>query len=183
MGRVCTICRHPEKAEINRLLVEGTPFRKLVERFGSSPAALSRHRKDHIPAALVRAREAAEADRGLDLFAQIMDLNERTLRILGRAEASNDPRLALSAIKEARGNAELLCKVICSQMPQQARAGSGGYLGNGYQSDHAAPEEKRPDLSFLTDEEFTQLRELLRRADERERESLANEQLREGPPN
>ena len=180
MGRVCTICRHPEKEEINRLLVEGTPFRKLVERFGSSPAALSRHRKDHIPEALVRAQEAAEVDHGLDLFAQMMDLNERTLRILGRAEASNDPRLALTAIKEARGNLELLCKAMCSQMPQQAGAGSGSYLGSGYQNGHAAPDEERPDLSFLTDEELTQLRGLLRLA--YERECLANQQLREGSP-
>jgi len=187
MGRFCTICSHPERAEIDRLLVEGTAYRELTKRFGNSRAALSRHRNGHIPAALVKAREAAEVGQGIDLFGQMIDLNERTQRILAHAEASNDPRLALSAIKEARGNLELLCKAMCSQMPKQSGggyAGSGyrnGSMGNGYENGHPAPDKERPDLSFLSDDELAQLRGLCRLA--YERECLAYQQLREGSPN
>lgn len=166
MSRNCTVCNHPQRAELDRLLVEGTPFRQMVEQFGTSLGALSRHKSEHIPAALLKVQEAQEIDYGRDLFAQMKDLSERTLRILAKAEASDDARLALSAIKEARGNLELQCKVICSQMPKNDSAAHREGRGLNYEED--------PDFSFLTDEELLLLDDLINRAKERSRASSEN---------
>jgi hypothetical protein len=62
--------------------------------------------------ALSKAHEAAEVDYGDDLFGHVKDLNRRTLAILKQAEVSGDPRIALAAIREARSNTELLCRML-----------------------------------------------------------------------
>ena len=62
----------------------------------------------------LKAHEAATVNYGDDLFNHVRDLNRRTLLILEQAEISGDLRIALAAIREARGNSELLCKMLVS---------------------------------------------------------------------
>lgn len=65
-----------------------------------------------MPLALVKAQEAeviAEAD---DLLGQVRALQGRALTILDKAEAAGDLRTALTAIREARGNLELLARLL-----------------------------------------------------------------------
>jgi len=47
-----------------------------------------------------------------DLLEQVRDLQVRTFAILEAAEVSEQHRTALSAIREARGNLELLAKLL-----------------------------------------------------------------------
>lgn len=112
MPQTCKICRHDKRNEIDRALLAGEPYRYIVKQFGTSTSALVRHKADHIPVALSKAREASTVDYGDDLFRHVKDLNRRTLAILEQAEVSGDPRTALAAIRECRGNAELLAKMI-----------------------------------------------------------------------
>lgn len=111
MPRSCSICSHEKRQEIDSALLRGQSFRNVARRYGTSRSALFRH-KEHIPLAMVKAQEAREIDYGDDLFLQVRTLNDRTLRILETAEQSDDPRLALMAVREARGNSELMCKMI-----------------------------------------------------------------------
>src|SRR5512135_2726012 len=113
MPRTCTICAHPDRSGIDKSLLAGEPFRKIAKHTATSAASLFRHRNGHIATALILSKQVAEADYGDDLFAQMMDINRRTRLILTQAEAAGDPRLALSAIREVRGNMELQAK-ICS---------------------------------------------------------------------
>ena len=53
--------------------------------------------------------EVAQAD---DLLRQMQDLQQRTLAILEGAEETKQHRTALSAIREARSNLELLAKLL-----------------------------------------------------------------------
>ena len=55
------------------------------------------------------AEEVAQAD---DLLEQVRDLQSRALAILGKAESAGDLRTALGAIREARGNLELLARLL-----------------------------------------------------------------------
>jgi hypothetical protein len=55
------------------------------------------------------AEEVAQAD---TLLGQVRDLQSRALAILGKAEEAGDLRTALGAIREARGNLELLAKLL-----------------------------------------------------------------------
>ncbi len=111
MSRTCTVCRHKQRAEINQALVARRPFRDIAGQYAVSRSALVRHHDDHLPAAMVKAQEAAEAAQADNLLAQVTDLRDRAIGILDTAVATDDLRVALGAIREARGCLELLGKL------------------------------------------------------------------------
>ncbi len=111
MPRSCTVCEHPEREAIDRALVGGASNRSAASLYDVSEAAVRRHKTNHIPSTLAKAEEAKEAGRAGDLLGQVRALQGKTLGILLRAEGSGDLRTALGAIREARGNVELLAKL------------------------------------------------------------------------
>ncbi len=112
MPRRCTVCAHPEREAINKALVAGEPYRSVANRYDSlSQAAVQRHEVNHIPATLAKAKEAKEVAHADNLLGQVRALQSKTLSILLRAEGAGDLRTALSAVREARGNVELLAKL------------------------------------------------------------------------
>jgi DNA-binding transcriptional ArsR family regulator len=111
MPRVCTICAHPNRAEIDRALVAGEAFRNIAERFGTSATALTRHKKDHVPGHVAKAQAAAQVADADDLLVQLKALRNRAISILQKAEKSGDYRTALAGIREARGCIETLLEV------------------------------------------------------------------------
>jgi hypothetical protein len=70
-----------------------------------------RHKTEHLPAHLLKAREVEEAARADDLLDQVRSLQTHALDILEHAEKAGDLRTALAAISQARGNLELLGKL------------------------------------------------------------------------
>jgi hypothetical protein len=111
MPRRCTVCDHPQRHGINEALVTGAPYRSVAKRFRLSDSAVYRHKTEHLPAHLLKAREVEETARADDLLAQVMNLQVHALDILERAEETGDLRTALAAISQARGNLELLGKL------------------------------------------------------------------------
>src|SRR5215216_6420827 len=111
MPRRCTVCDHPERHGIDQALVTGAPYRGVAKRFELSESAVYRHKTEHIPAHLLKAREVEEAARADDLLDQVRNLQAHALDILERAEKAGDLRTALAAISQARGNLELLGKL------------------------------------------------------------------------
>jgi hypothetical protein len=111
--RKCTVCTHPDKEAIDEALVCGTALSALAAKYRDiSEDALGRHKANHLPAKLVMAEQAAEVVEADSLLAQVGDLQRRALAILDKAEEAGELRTALSAIKEARGNLELLAKLL-----------------------------------------------------------------------
>jgi len=111
VARTCTICEHPEREAIDRALVGETSNLSLSSLFGVSESAARRHKGNHLPAKLAKAHEAEEVALADDLLRQVRALQSKTLSILLRAEGAGDLRTALSAVREARGNVELLAKL------------------------------------------------------------------------
>jgi transposase-like protein len=111
MPRRCTVCDHHERHSIDEALVTGAPYRSVAKRFELSESAVYRHKTEHLPAQLLKAREVEEAARADDLLDQVRNLQAHALDILERAEKSGDLRTALAAISQARGNLELLGKL------------------------------------------------------------------------
>jgi hypothetical protein len=107
MPRRCTVCDDPERHGIDEALVSGAPYRSVAKRFELSESAVYRHKVEHLPAQLLKAREVEEAARADDLLDQVRDLQAHALDILERAEKAGDLRTALAAISQARGNLEL----------------------------------------------------------------------------
>jgi hypothetical protein len=109
--RRCSICSHADRESINKAIVAQEPFRNIARRFDTSLSAVYRHHKAHLPKTLVKAAEAREVVHGEDLLGQPLTLRDKTMSILNQAEATGDLRVALYAIKEARGCLELVGKV------------------------------------------------------------------------
>ena len=111
MPRTCTVCRHARRHEIDTALVGRRPFRDIAGQHDVSKSALVRHFDDHLPAALVKAKEAIDTAHADTILGQVRDLRDRALTVLGTAEGAGDLRTALAAIREARGCLELLGKL------------------------------------------------------------------------
>ena len=111
MPRTCTICTHRERRAIDRALVMQVPFRNIAQQHDLSPDAVYRHGRDHLPELLVKAQEAEDAAAADDLLASVRDLQETTLRLLTTAERAGKLGTAVMAIREARGNLELLARL------------------------------------------------------------------------
>jgi hypothetical protein len=113
MPRRCSVCTHPEVEKINAALVAGdSSFLAIAALFGVSDSALRRHKKNHLPATLARAQDAAEVAQADDLLGQVKELRDKAYGILLKAEAAGELRTALAAIREARGCLELLARLL-----------------------------------------------------------------------
>jgi hypothetical protein len=110
--RRCAVCSHADKKAIDEALVGGVAFPALVAKYRVSKDSLSRHRANHLPAKLVMAEKAAEVAEADTLLDQVKNLQGRAYAILDKAEEAGELRTALSAIREARGNLELLAKLL-----------------------------------------------------------------------
>jgi hypothetical protein len=112
MPRVCTVCAHPQRAEIDSALVAGGAIRAIARQYSLGRDSIARHQSDHLPAALALAQGAVQVAQADDLLSQVRGLHRRALAILATAEAQGDLKVALAAIREARGNLELLAKLL-----------------------------------------------------------------------
>lgn len=118
MGQRCTICSHDDRESIDEALVAGTAYRNLAERYGLSLAALSRHRNDHVSAALQAVVIEREHDAASSLLDRVESLIGRTERLLSTAEESGKVAQALGAVRELRALLELLGKASGELKPE-----------------------------------------------------------------
>ncbi len=111
MPRSCTVCVHPERHAVDVALVQREPYRAISRQHELSRDALRRHAKEHLPELLARAKDAVEVAEADSLLERIEGLYKRTEAILETAEGDKEWGIALAAIRECRGNLELLGRV------------------------------------------------------------------------
>jgi len=63
MPRRCTVCDHPERHSIDEALVSSAPYQSVAKRFELSESAVYRHKTEHLPAHLLKAKEVEEVAR------------------------------------------------------------------------------------------------------------------------
>ena len=146
MPRTCTICTHTDKEAINQELVSGASLRNIAKRFDTSAPALFRLKQDHMPASLALAKEAEDVAQADGLLGQLVDLQDKAMSILGKAEEAGDMRTALMALKEARATMELVGKVTGELVHKQEINVNNQWrftIGKGYELD----ESEAPDHS------------------------------------
>ncbi len=112
MPRTCTICRHPERQEIEIALLKGEAYRTIADRTGTRKTSLLRHRREHLPAKLARAAEGKDTMEGHELLDRLDALVRETQAILHEARGSKDNELALKAIARAEGQIELQARLL-----------------------------------------------------------------------
>jgi len=111
MTQKCSICNHRELKTINQALINGGTLRGIAKQFNVSDAAVFRHKENHLPADLKKAKEAAEVAQADSLLAQVQELQQKAYCLLEQAEGAGDLKSALQGVKEARGCIELLAKL------------------------------------------------------------------------
>ena len=115
MPRSCPICDHEDLDEIDAALASNERIRTIAERWSVRKTALMRHRNEHLPFSAIEAKEAEEAEEDApaeDLLDQVRDLQESALATLEEAEEAEELNAALRAIREAKGNLELMTKPL-----------------------------------------------------------------------
>jgi len=110
MAQKCTVCNHPNAAEINERLIDKVPLETLSKIYGVTVAALHRHKK-HIPAQLTKAQEAKETAAADSLMGRITALNMKAEHIYSEALKAENLNAAISAVRELRGITELYAKI------------------------------------------------------------------------
>jgi hypothetical protein len=61
VGRLCTICTHAQRQDIDAaLMVHAASYHKLAQRFEVGYTALFRHEQDHLRHSLKMAKEVGE---------------------------------------------------------------------------------------------------------------------------
>ena len=100
MSRHCSVCDHPQRPAIDRELIEAKPFRNIAEHYRLTTSAVHRHRQSHLPQALVRAERTSKMIEASSLFTRLGDLEAHADRLRRKAEAGQDYRTALAAIRD-----------------------------------------------------------------------------------
>lgn len=110
-GRRCTLCSHPDRAQIEFDLTSGTSsIRGIAGRHGLAPESVRRHVRDHLSAAAQAALAEVEGAPALTMAGRLLDVADHARDTRAAAEAKGDHKLALSA-----GQAE--ARVLSSLVP------------------------------------------------------------------
>lgn len=120
MPVACASCSHPQRKELNKRLLAGEPDSVLSAEYGMSPAALRRHRLNHLS---FSKREASESRNVATIVGYASDLYDRAAKVLDRAEevlasdesSSRSVQAASSSLREVRAAIELLAKLIVNE--------------------------------------------------------------------
>lgn len=109
MPRVCSICTHPEREQVDNALVSGVSLRDIAAQYPPlTLSALSRHHNRHVSAALAAMQTAAQADRRATLLDRIEGLIERAEEMFTTAAKEGKASQAMDALKELRLQLALL---------------------------------------------------------------------------
>jgi len=107
----CSICIHPERKEIDKLLLHAKSMRQIAVRFGTSISTLQRHKK-HISGHLLRAKGQSDLEYSDSLLDQLKKISENANKLLDTAmleegQEGRNPTVALMSMKEIRGQLSL----------------------------------------------------------------------------
>lgn len=110
MSRKCSTCQHPDIADINAILAEGGRSIRAVSRiYALSEDSLSRHRRNHLPKAVVQAAQEETTEKGRDLLDRIRSAEEKlshyekiAVNLATKGAREGDDALVLRALAEAR---------------------------------------------------------------------------------
>lgn len=112
MPRVCTICSHESRAEIDSAYVAGVSYRSIAKQFRCSESAMYRHISEHIAQAIKQSQAAKEEAQALNVVEQLRTINEVALAIMREARSDKKNGMALFAIDRVQKQLELQAKLL-----------------------------------------------------------------------
>lgn len=113
MPRSCTVCTHPDRADIDKALVSGTTPYELAARYSTiDRMSFQRHKDNHLPQVLVKAQEQEDIRQALDVVKQLKAINSAALNVLREARDTGDHDIQLKAIDRIQRQIELQAKLL-----------------------------------------------------------------------
>jgi len=109
--RKCVVCESKQLREIDKSLVNNESKRSVANRFDLSPAAVQRHKTNHLPKSLTKAKQAGEIVESTSLMGRIERIMSRCEMIAETATKGKDWMPAIAASRELRACLELLGRV------------------------------------------------------------------------
>lgn len=114
MGRPSKIDNHPDRRKIIKRLVLGDQFSDIVREYPDLTwDDLDYYAKNKLPEVLSKSdnlKAEIEGEQGNDTLADIKALKAKAIEILTEAQSTGDLKVALLAIREARGCLETILK-------------------------------------------------------------------------
>src|SRR5882762_2631073 len=113
MPRICSVCAHEMRDEIDNAIASGKEsLRGIARQYSLSPDAMERHAAEHIRESIKQSQIAAKEARGLNVVRQLGVVNNVALTILQEARASKDQEIALKAIDRVMKQLEFQAKLL-----------------------------------------------------------------------
>jgi len=116
MPRVCTVCAHPKRKEIDTALTEmSASNRRIAAQYGVGERAIRDHKANHLAVRMLKAverREEADIRTAIDVVGQLKAINGAALTVLKDARDAHDGELTLKAIDRIHKQIELQAKLI-----------------------------------------------------------------------
>lgn len=121
----CSVCRHPDAAEVDAALLAGTAIRTVGETFGLSRSSVHRHRQNHLSAETVTVEPVQERTgplRLVDVHAQFAELLDRLEAVVALATRTRKAPAAVAAMREQRQTLEAIARIQADPALQRAAA-------------------------------------------------------------
>jgi hypothetical protein len=106
----CKICSHPDRAGINKAILEQRSLRDIAGQYGVNRSSVDRHKR-HIPKALAKAKNAETVAESTSLLTRLKRLVEQCESAYEEARADSNWTGAAAFAREIRGCLELLGKL------------------------------------------------------------------------
>jgi hypothetical protein len=124
VSRVCSVCTNPARLAIDAALTGRMgSIRSIAVRHKLSKTAVQRHKQECLPELRQLMREATARVEAGNILAKIRSAAERCQAIVDRAEESDQLSVAVAALRELRGNYELIARLTGELIPQTPASG------------------------------------------------------------
>lgn len=111
MAMKCTICNHPEREAIDKALVSDKSIRSIAAQYNVALTSLRRHKENHLPGHLAKAKAAEEVTQADNLLDDLQYLKGKAISLLEQAEKESNLSAAAQLIGQARQVVETLAEV------------------------------------------------------------------------
>lgn len=112
MARKCTVCQHPDREAIDRMIVTGQSIREIMGRFpGLSKGAVHRHMQNHATKMIPQAVQAELVTQADSILGDLLALYDDARYFLELAKLKGDVRGAAPLIASVVRVLELLGEV------------------------------------------------------------------------
>jgi len=156
MANVCTICTHPNRKEIDEMIVKGESNRRITTKYGVTESSIRRHKAKHLPSSLTKQFEEMRENDSFDIMAKIDFLIKETEDIYTVSRNGGKDLLALKSLDSLRNHFQLLINISAQLHANRVLELELLKARNG-ETDEEGKRELERKLKIPSDEELTVL--------------------------